>query len=375
MDAIRYSLRVLWLTIKNFVGDECLRHSAALSFYTLFSLAPMVMLSVQAASFFAAEVDFQQELVDQFSGLVGEQGAQGITVLLKNLENEATSRVQIIFGIGILMFSATNIFVQLQAAFNEIFAVIASGRGFIKKVLDRLISLGIILSLGFIMILSLVIDSSVVLMQNWLVGRFPDVTVVVIGLVQYLVLALLATLEIYALLNFLPDVHLPRRYKVRGCAFIALLLIFGKSGISWYIANSRIGELGGAAASVLVLMLWIYYSSMIVFAGTELIKSMSIVDKVTLYPKRYAVRVQTVMLEETPVVPETTDDPHKCEPAVVVKPAGTSAAEAAHEPPPEVEPDKLALAEQELAKAEAIKQHELEQQESKHPSGPSTLVG
>ncbi|MES2605257.1 MAG: YhjD/YihY/BrkB family envelope integrity protein, partial [Pseudomonadota bacterium] len=121
MDALRYTFRVLVLTVKNFVGDSCLRHSAALSFYTLFSLAPMVMLSVQAASLFAAEVDFQRELVDQFSGLVGEQGAEGVTVLLENIQNETTSRWQIIFGIGVLVFSATNIFVQLQAAFNEIF--------------------------------------------------------------------------------------------------------------------------------------------------------------------------------------------------------------------------------------------------------------
>ncbi|MES2607018.1 MAG: YihY/virulence factor BrkB family protein, partial [Pseudomonadota bacterium] len=175
--------------------------------------------------------------------------------------------------------------------------------GIIKLILDRLISLGIILSLGFIMIASLVIDSSIVLLQNWLVNRFPDIAVFFIGILQYVLLALLGTIEIYALLNFLPDVHLPRRYKVRGCAFIALLLIFGKSTISWYIGNSRIGELGGASASVLVLMLWIYYSSMIVFFGTELIKSMGVLDNVVLQPKRYAVRVKSVQLQDEPVIP------------------------------------------------------------------------
>ncbi|MEY4640171.1 MAG: hypothetical protein RLZZ227_165 [Pseudomonadota bacterium] len=311
MSKLRYVARIIRLTISNFLGNNCLRHSAALSFYTLFSLAPMVMVSVQVASLFAAEVDFERELVAQFGNLVGERGAEGVTVLIDTLEETDASRFQLLIGAVLLMFSATSIFVQLQEAFNEIFSVIASGRGFIKKALDRLISLGIILSLGLVMILSLVIDSSVVLLHKWLSGAFPELAVIFINALQYTVLGLLATLEIYALLNFLPDVHIPREYKVRGCALITLLLVFGKSTIGWYIGSSSLGEIGGASASVIVLMLWIYYSSMIVFLGAEFIKSMAIVDNVVLQPKRYAVRVQSVIVEKDPKTPETAaaDDP------------------------------------------------------------------
>jgi membrane protein len=298
MKMLAYIFRTLVRTVRNFISDYCFRYSAALSFYTLFSIAPMVMVSVHAAGILASDIDFQGELVRQFTGLVGEQGAEGITVLIDTVEDEDATGFQLLLGTFVLMFSATNIFVQLQSAFNEIFSVVSSGRGLIKKVLDRVISLGIIVSLGLVMIISLVIDSAVVLLQNYLIATFPDVAVFFITLIQYLVLVSLATVEIYALLHFLPDVHLPVKYKIRGCMFITLLLVLGKSLISWYIGNSQFSELGGASSSVIVLMLWIYYSSLIVFLGAELIKAMADIDNVILRPKRYASRVESVVVEE-----------------------------------------------------------------------------
>src|SRR5690606_25098936 len=102
MRSLLYGFRILILAIKNFLADSCFRHSATLSFYTLFSLAPMALISVQVASLFAAEVDFERELVQQFSELVGPQGAQGVAVLLDNLEDEQTTRFRLVIGAIIL---------------------------------------------------------------------------------------------------------------------------------------------------------------------------------------------------------------------------------------------------------------------------------
>lgn len=315
MSALRYGFRLLVLAVQNFLADSCFRHSATLSFYTLFSLAPMALISVQVAGLFAAEVDFERELVQQFSDLVGPQGAQGVAVLLDNLESTETTRFRLTIGTGVLLFAATNIFVQLQAAFNEIFCVKPSGRrGILKKALDRLVSLGIILSLGLIMILSLVVDSAMVLVQNWLAASFPEMTVYVIALIQYVVLAILGTLEIYALLHFLPDVQIPQKYKVHGCAAIVLLLVVGKGAISAYISTNQLSELGGAAASIVVLMLWIYYSSAILFFGAELIRSQAALDEVALPPKRYAVKVKSVVVEEADQAKVESDEPASKEP-------------------------------------------------------------
>lgn len=294
MSYLRYTWQVLREGLRGFIEHKCFRHAAVLSFYTLFSIAPMIMVSIHGASLLASSIDFQEEMIAQFSELVGEQGAQGIVVLMDSLENEEASRFQLLLGTGVLLFSATTIFVQLQNAFNDIFSVATTGRKFLKLIWDRLISLGIILSLGLVMIVSLVLDSAIMLLQGYLTSLFPDVAVILISSLQYLVLLTLATAEIYALLHFLPDVYLPTRYKLRGCVIITALLVVGKSVISWYIGTSPFSELGGASASVIILMLWVYYSSLILFFGAELIYGMGIVDGINPHPKRYAVRLKSV---------------------------------------------------------------------------------
>lgn len=288
-------INTLVTAVKLFIEDSCFRYSASLSFYALFSIAPMVMVSVYAAKFFAPDIDFQQELVQQFTRMVGERGAQGIVVLLENMEDEAASRFRLIISGAVLVFSATNMFIQLQAAFNAIFAVKTTKSGFLKLVLDRLVSLGILLSLGLIMLVSLTVDSMIVLLQDSLLARYPDLAVVFVSILQYVVMAVLAGLELYALLHFLPDVIIPRRYKLTGCLTVTTLLIVGKSLISWYIGNSNFSELGGASSSVIVLMLWIYYSSLILFFGAEVIKAMAIIDDKDLEPRRYSTRIQTTV--------------------------------------------------------------------------------
>lgn len=306
-------LRTIVTAFKNFMADGCFRYSASLSFYALFSIAPMVMVSVAAAGLFAPDVDFQNELIQQFTLLVGQRGAEGITVLLENMEDDATSRFRLIVSTAVLVFSATNMFIELQVAFNVIYSVTVTGRSFLKLALDRIVSLGIILSLGLIMLVSLIVDSMIVLLQGYLIARYPDVAVIFISMLQYLVMATLAGLELYALLHFLPDVRIPRRYKLAGCLTITGFLIVGKSLISWYIGTSNFSELGGASSSVIVLMLWIYYSSLILFFGAEIIKALASADQVELKPRRYAAKVRTVVESEKveegsgPVV----DDPSK----------------------------------------------------------------
>jgi membrane protein len=289
------AIDTLGVAISNFIADGCFRYSAALSFYALFSIAPMVMVSVSTAGLLAPDVDFQNELIQQFTQLVGERGAEGVRVLLENMEDEATSRFRLVVSTAVLVFSATNMFIQLQAAFNVIYSVTVTGRGFLKLALDRLVSLGIILSLGLIMFISLVVDSLIVLLQGHLIARFPDVTVIFVSILQYAVMATLAGLELYALLHFLPDVHIPRRYKIIGCLTITTFLIVGKSLISWYIGTSNFSDLGGASSSVIVLMLWIYYSSLILFFGAEVIKALANADGVELEPRRYAAKVKKIV--------------------------------------------------------------------------------
>lgn len=295
----RYVFHVAKGALVGLFSDKCLRSSAALSFYALFSMAPLVYVAVYIASLLASDVDFQQQITQQFSSLLGDKAAEGMTVLLDSLDTRDQSRFQLFIGLGVLAFSATNIFVQVQGTFNEIFGVQPrTGAGLIKQIVDRVVSLGIILSLGFLLIVSLVLDSLVLAFSDYLFAVLNDAAVIVIQLLQvFLMIALMAGV-IYAMFAFLPDVYLTRRHKVIGSVLVAVMLLLGKYAISLYIASSRLSELGGASASVIVLMLWIYYTSLILFLGAEVIKAVADVDGTTLTPRRYATRVRTVVLSE-----------------------------------------------------------------------------
>lgn len=278
-----------------FTKDQCARYAAALSFYALFSLAPMVLIAVEVASFLAEDVDFQRQITNQFSQLVGQRGAEGIEVLMESLEDEDVSKFQLIAGLAMLLFSATNIFIQLQTSFNNIYSVRAQeGKGFLKQLVNRLISAGMVLSLGFIMITSLIIDSLIVLMEEYLNIVFQGLTSFLVMLLQYGVLLSIIFLIIYALFHFLPDVSIKSEYKVKGTVLITVLLVAGKFLIGWYIGNSRFGELGGAAASIVILMIWIYFSSLILFFGAEVIKALAQFHDTELEPRRFAVKMQFI---------------------------------------------------------------------------------
>tara|TARA_R110000823_G_scaffold91174_10_gene201199 strand:+ start:4207 stop:5268 length:1062 start_codon:yes stop_codon:yes gene_type:complete len=306
----RYAGGVALNAAKGLFKDNCMRNAAALSFYALFSIAPIIYLAVYVAGILASDVDFQQQITQQFSELLGEQAAEGITMLLSTLEMQQQNRFQLALGIAVLVFSATNIFVQIQTTFNEVYRVQAStSAGLIKQVLDRVVSLGIILSLGFLMIVSLVLDSVVLAFHEYLFELLNAAAVVIVQIVQMLILVFLITGVIYAMFHFLPDVYLPRHLKLRGSLLVAGMLLLGKYGIGLYIANSKLSELGGASASIFVLMLWIYYTSIILFFGAEVIRAMAERDSIFLQPRRYAIRVRTVVMGESTEQSESQQKP------------------------------------------------------------------
>ncbi len=293
------ALGILRDALGGLLQDNCMRNAAALSFYALFSIAPIVYIAVYVAGILAADVDFQQEITHQFSALLGERAADGVSQLLGTLDQQEQGGFQLFVGAAILVFSATNIFVQVQNTFNEIYRVQPRpSAGIVKQLLDRLISLGMILSLGFLLIVSLVLDSMVLAFHDYLFDLLNDAAVIIVQAVQMIVLVFLITSVIYGMFHFLPDVYLPRRLKFLGSLYVAAMLLAGKYGIGLYIANSKLSDLGGAAASIFVLMLWIYYTSIILFFGAQIIRAIAEHQGRVLSPRRYAARIRVVTLGE-----------------------------------------------------------------------------
>lgn len=298
--ALKFAFTVFGRAALRLVRENCMRNAAALSFYALFSIAPIVLLATYVAGVLASDVNFQQEISQQFSRLTGDRAAQGVEVLLSTLDQQEQTRFQLVIGVAVLLFSATNIFGQVQNTFNEIYQVQPRpSAGVIKHVIDRVLSLGIIISLGFLLIVSLVLDSLVLTFHDYLFDLLNAAAVIVVQALQMLVLVFLITSVIYAMFHILPDVYLPARRKLQGSLVVAVMLLVGKYGIGLYIANSRLSELGGASASVLILMLWIYYTSIILFFGAQVIRVMTDMDGVYLQPRRYAARVRSMIVDDT----------------------------------------------------------------------------
>ncbi len=299
MKQLKYVWKVLKKAIAGFNSDNCFLYSAALSFYTLFSIAPVVLITVYTAGLFVDDVTIRNEVIGQFRRLMGEDGAEGVKVLINTLQRDDQNFWAVVVGIVILIITATNIFIQIQNSFDFIFRVRpAEGKGFIKNLWDRAISLGMILSLGFAMIISLIIDSLIVTTTKFLVSDFKELSAVLIGIGENIVILGIVYLVVYSLFRFLADVKVKRSFLWKGSLVITVLLLIGKFAIGWYIANSNFSELAGASASVIILMLWVYYSSFILFFGAELIRAQSEVSGVPIEAGRYASRIKYVEIDK-----------------------------------------------------------------------------
>lgn len=301
MERLSYSWRVFKRAILDFIDDNCLRSSAALSFYTLISIAPVIYITIAVGSIFIDSVTVRDEVTAAFREFIGEEGAEGVFVLMDTLRTEESGSLSIIFGLLLLVFSATTILVQVKNGFNEIFAVkpLEGRQGLIKQLWDRLVSMGLVLSLGFAMIISLSLDAIVVALVDLIAQRFETVSLLLLQVLQNGLALTLVFGVLYAMFRWLADVHVQRRFLLRGAALTTLILLLGKFVIAWYIGRNSLTSLGGAASSIVVLMLWVYYSSLILFFGAEIVKAQTIVSKAPYHPTKFARRVKVVEVESS----------------------------------------------------------------------------
>lgn len=291
--------RIIYNSITSFVNDRCFQYSAAVSFYTLFSIAPIVSIMIYIGSIFADDVVITEELQFYLEQFLSKESVEGVMVLVSNLQRDGQNIISLIVGIVILIFSATNLFIQFKEAFNDIFRVKAKeGQGFIKAIVDRSISFGMIVFLGVGLIISLIIDSVLLSFFDFFAAYFDSSNVVVAGIGGNIVTLTIVFFAVLSMFYFLPDVAIKRRILIVGSAITAFLLFLGKFIVGWIIANSSFNELSGASASVIILMLWIYYSSMILFYGVEMIKAMADAAGGGIKANKYSTRIKLVQVEK-----------------------------------------------------------------------------
>lgn len=295
MKFLKKSIDILKKSLSDFIGDNCFQFSAAVSFYTLFSMAPIALMVVYVGGIFVKNSDLVQRLQSALSEVIGSQGASAVVLLLENINPSSQSYLFILIGIGVLLYSATNLFIQFKISFNLIYRVrTRDGKALIKELKDRAIAFGIIIFLGVALILSLVIEAILFFVINLLSENVGADKILNFKILKNLTTTVVLFFGVYFFYKILPDVDLKKIPLAVGSLISLLLLLAGKSVIGQIIGSSSLTEISGASTSVIVLMLWVYYSSIIIFFGMEIIKNISESYGYKLTPNKFSVKVKLV---------------------------------------------------------------------------------
>ncbi len=270
MEKIKIFFKLIRRAFKHFIDDDGLNLSASLSYYTIFSIAPLIIVVISLAGMFLGSEAVQGKIYGQINGLVGNSSALQIQEIIKNLETTHNTVAGTIIGIIILLLGATGVFTEIQHSINYIWSIRAKPKkGWIKMLLNRLLSFSLIVSFAFILLAALVVDALSDLLSDKIRIYFPYASVYIFKLVNLFIIFSTITSLFAIIYKVLPDAIIKWKDAFIGAFLTAFLFMIGKFAISFYVAKSNVGLTYGAAASVIILLLWVYYSSIILFFGAE----------------------------------------------------------------------------------------------------------
>jgi membrane protein len=255
---------VAWL------ADNAPRFGAALAFYTLFSLAPVLIVAVSIAGLVFGEKAAQGEIVRQFQGLMGMQGATAIETIIQSTNRHALGRFSTALGLIAILIGASGAFNELQDALNTIWKVDSKTKSFwAATIRQRFFSLGLVVATGFLLLTSLVVTAFLAAAERFARNLLP-MGVLLLGSLNFVFSFGMITVLFALIFKFIPATSIRWRDVQMGAAVTSLLFTFGKSVIGFYLGHSALTSAYGAAASLVVFLIWIYYSAQILLFGAEL---------------------------------------------------------------------------------------------------------
>lgn len=311
---IRLTFKGVWCILKDtgsdFVNTRITRMSAALAYYTVFSIAPMLILVISVSAIFYGRNAIEGTVYSEIKSFVGSNAALQIQDLIK----KATIKQGNVFASGAsiiaLIIGATSVFGEIQDSINLIWGLKAKPkRGWFKILLNRLLSFSIIVSLSFILLVSLTVSTVLEILVDRLIQLFPGIAVhLAYGLNLLLTLAII-TLLFGIIFKVLPDAKIKWRDVLTGAITTALLFMLGKFGISFYLSTRNIDNTYGAAGSIIIILLWVYYSAIILYFGAAFTKHYAQYKGRRIYPNDYAVWTEHVEKEKTGSLQEVAPSP------------------------------------------------------------------
>jgi membrane protein len=265
----RQVVHVMRCAVTEWLSHRASSKGAALAFYTLFSLAPILVLVIAIAGFFYGNDAAQGQLLDELRGLVGKQGAETIQAILAGARNKESGKLATIIATALLLVGATSAFAELKDSLDEIWGVPPpKDATWWDTVRTRLLSFGLILTLGLLLMFTLVVSAALSVLEKYLGGVWHSATIV-LGWVAWSISFLVIAVMFGAIYKLLPRVKLSWHDVTIGALGTAIMFTLGKFAIGLYIGNSGTASSFGAAGSLIALLLWVYYSAQIFFLGAE----------------------------------------------------------------------------------------------------------
>jgi membrane protein len=278
-----FKFSACWKAMKkaaiDFNDDNGFKLAASLSYSMIFSIGPFLIVAISLAGIIWGEQAAEGKVYVQIKDLVGSAAAAQIQDIIRNIQNSHHTVAGAVIGGAILMIGATGVFTEIQGSINYMWCILAKPKkGWLKFLMNRLLSFSLIITFGFISMVSLVINSLMDLLGDWLKKYFSHMTVYFFYTVNLVLTLAVIILLFMIIFRILPDAIISWRDSFVGAVFTGVLFILGKLLIGLYLGHSNIGILYGAAASIIVILSWVYYSSIILYYGAEFTRAYAIAN-------------------------------------------------------------------------------------------------
>ena len=263
--------RLAKATFTDFIADNALSHGAAIAFYTILSIAPVLVIVIAMAGLVYGQDAARGQIVGQLQGLMGDQAAQTIQSMLQSASSRGAGIRATVFGLVTLVVTASGVFSELQSSLNAIWKAEPKHTGVSGLVRARLTGLGLVASLGFLLLVSLIVSTALKAGQGYLAALLPDAGLLFQAL-AFVVSFCITALMFGAIYKILPDKKIEWRDVLVGAVATSFLFTLGKFLISLYLGSSSVASSYGAASGLVVVLIWVYYSSQIFLFGAEFTK-------------------------------------------------------------------------------------------------------
>ena len=298
---IRFWFRVVIRALRYWLDGNAFVFAAALAFFTVFSIAPVMIIAVTIVGLVLGEEAAQGRIAAQLEDTIGTQAAEAVQTAVASSQIDQTGLLPTLLGVGAMIFGATTVFAQMQLSLNAIWGVAPkpSRSSILLFILSRVLSLTVVLVIGFIMLVSLLLTvglrALIAFAGDWL--WIPGF--VLVGLESLIGLAVASAL-FAAIFRVLPDVQLSWRDVIAGAVLTALLFSVGRLAIAFYLANTATASTYGAAGSLALLLVWVNYSALILLFGAAFTRAHTEARGVRIHPRATAVAVHRELVEDTP---------------------------------------------------------------------------